>query len=698
MESVVYVSGKVRRRPPAMVNPSQSTGEIEIEIDSWKLLNPASASLPFQPSEEYNLPNEEIRSKHRYLDLRRPDLTNNLRLRSRVAHRIRCCLHDQGFTEVETPLLLRSTPEGAREFIVPTRIRAAESPAAPTFYALPQSPQQPKQLLMASGVTDKYFQIAKCFRDEAGRKDRQPEFTQVDMEMAFIDGAPPPSSPDGQTSQSGEWRIGGYQVRSTIENLVREVWLEATGLDVLPAGDKQASVGFPVTTYAEAMSQYGSDKPDTRFGLRMVNLRKYLQASDVPEADALLEERTQGGHTVEIMAVRIPKRSCLPDSETEKLSKGTHSKSKGKETSSVKSLSNTDIKELMKSNGQATRLERFKVPQPSPHVLARLLLSKSHHVKQHLSEREDGWTPDNVDVERLAQGIEKALEVGQVELAGTSEQEEETHLFVTSRRDPPVGGSTEMGDLRLRLRDALVEKDLLRMPSRPHFLWVTEFPLLTQSDEDKTELSGGRWSATHHPFTSPSLGSLPVLQSILDRLESAAKAQHAQDGLRPLTDIVSAEELESLKGQHYDLVLDGVELGGGSVRIHDACLQRRLLSLCLQLSDEEVSRFDHLLSALSSGCPPHAGIALGFDRLMALLATKDGEKTKRGIRDVIAFPKTAGGKDALFNAPSTLDDTVAAPSSAAATGPGHKNETHEEEVLREFRLARRAPHHSRDAS
>lgn len=551
-------------------------------------------------------------------------------------------------------MLLRSTPEGAREFLVPTRIRSADSSAAPTFYALPQSPQQPKQLLMASGVTDKYFQIAKCFRDEAGRKDRQPEFTQVDIEMAFVDGAPPPVS--SQSKEEQDWCIGGGQVRRTVESVIREIWLEAKGFDVLKQADAAAD-GFRVLTFHEAMSRYGSDKPDIRFGLEIVNLRSYLKSACNPSTSDGAKDNN-ATETVEIMALRIPKWSAEAAHSVANASTGK-GKGKGRETVAPRTLSNADLKGLMRSGANAdtpNKLERFKVPQPSSNVLARLLLQKSRHIRSYLEDSEVGGTSDDDDVERLAKGIEKALSVGRADLHSAVEEESETHLFVSSRRHPPVGGSTEMGELRLRLRDALVGKDLLRLPSEPHFIWVTEFPLLTYSDRDKSELSGGRWAATHHPFTAPSLESLPVLEQILDRLEAAAAGRSsAVLESAALTTFVSAEELESIKGQHYDLVLDGVELGGGSVRIHDARLQRRLLSLCLQLSDEEVARFDHLLMALASGCPPHAGIALGFDRLMALLATKDGEKTKRGIRDVIAFPKTAGGKDPLFNTPSPLD-------------------------------------------
>lgn len=324
---------------------------------------------------------------------------------------------------------------------------------------------------MASGVTDKYFQIAKCFRDEAGRKDRQPEFTQIDMEMAFVDGAPPPSA-SSSSSSSGEWRIGGSQVRKTIESLIRDVWLEAKNVDVFAGAEDS----FPVMTYGEAMSRFGSDKPDTRFGLEIVDLQDYVQSSD-GNVSASDEREPAIRNTLEIMALRLPKTSvgsiAAPASPK--------AKSKDKKVDSPKTLSNADMKQLMadKSGAQAaSRLERFKSPHPSPHVLARLLLQKSHHLRTYLQDHEDGWTADEVDVEKLAEGVEKALQVGS--LTGQhGEVEEETHLFVSSRRDPPVGGSTEMGELRLRLRDALTDRGELIPRSIEKQSWTLNLSICT---------------------------------------------------------------------------------------------------------------------------------------------------------------------------------------------------------------------------
>ncbi|CAK5275756.1 unnamed protein product, partial [Mycena citricolor] len=264
-ESAVLIEGTVVARPQAARRPGP-TGDIDVHVDRHILLNPADANLPFFPLSGRTLPNDELRARFRYLDLRRPSLSSNLRTRSRVSHLVRNSLHELDFTEVETPVLLRSSPEGAREFLVPTRLATAVD--EPRFFALPQSPQQPKQLLICSGGVDKYFQIAKCFRDEDGRKDRQPEFTQIDLEMAFVSWGKASESTDG-------WRIGGGEVRTVVEMLVKKIWKEV--LDI------QLETTFRVMTYSEAMKRYGSDKPDTRFGLEIVDVTRFLP-SDVRSA------------------------------------------------------------------------------------------------------------------------------------------------------------------------------------------------------------------------------------------------------------------------------------------------------------------------------------------------------------------------------------------------------------------------------
>ncbi|KAE8226179.1 hypothetical protein CF319_g1213 [Tilletia indica] len=625
-ESVIIIDGVVRKRPEEMHNPGMQTGNIEVELSSFKLLNPARSDLPFLPSDERNLPNDDLRARHRYLDLRRPTLSQNLRLRSTVAHQARCFFIDNGFTEVETPVLLRSTPEGAREYLVPTRLRSSSSggtseSASPHFYALQQSPQQPKQLLMASGAIDRYFQFARCFRDEDGRKDRQPEFTQIDVEMAFVSGGV--ASDGGSASSSSsvtQWRMGGSEVREVTEGLVRRIW-QAAGQPELPEGP------FSVMTYADAMSQYGSDKPDLRFGLEIAEIGSAFRSSS-QEVDSPEQKPPT---TVELL-VYAPK----PDEQM---------------------LSNKELEALViGKDGQRTPIERFKVNLGSPHEASALLLKKSRHVADYISQVEDLKASD-VDVEYLSSKIAEVFQrYGKDGFA---------QLFVSARSNPAEGGSTLLGDLRLRLGGALQERGLLVLSDRPHFVWITEFPLFTLADHDKDELSRGRWSSSHHPFTAPMAGDLPGLLDVMKNSSTSSERTAAA---------YERQILGAIRGQHYDLVLDGQEIGGGSVRIHDAELQERVLRQILQLTDDEVGRFSHLMDALKSGAPPHGGIALGFDRLMAIL-TKS-----KSIRDVIAFPKATSGFDPLFGSPAPLSEAASSEDASAAS---------DDELLSRYSLQRR---------
>jgi len=285
VESAVLIQGHVRLRPNG-ARRAESTGDIEVQVDGFKLLNPADREIPFVPSENQTLVNEDLRARYRYLDLRRSALSHNIRKRGQVAHLIRNALHDQDFIEVETPMLLKSSPEGAREFLVPTRVgqsaSSGDTPTEPLFYALPQSPQQPKQLLICSGGIDRYYQIAKCFRDEDGRKDRQPEFTQVDLEMAFV------SWGSGDTPKDN-WRIGGVEVREVIESIMGKIWGTVEGTELPYA--------FPVMTYKEAMTRYGSDKPDTRYDLEITDLVSLLS----PERRASIAKDV--GETLEAFSI-----------------------------------------------------------------------------------------------------------------------------------------------------------------------------------------------------------------------------------------------------------------------------------------------------------------------------------------------------------------------------------------------------------
>ncbi|KAG5654468.1 hypothetical protein H0H81_001967 [Sphagnurus paluster] len=460
------------------------------------------------------------------------------------------------FIEVETPVLLRSSPEGAREFLVPTRIStgsaATESASGPDalFYALQQSPQQPKQLLICSGGIDRYFQLAKCFRDEGGRRDRQPEFTQIDMEMAFVSWGSHEASPVDQTST---WRIGGSEVRDVVETLIRSIWEKIEGIS-LPRN-------FKVMTYNEAMTRFGSDKPDTRFGLEILNLTNLL-----PEKQRNIFEMNE-----EVL-------ECIP----------------------VRKASDP---EFIVASGARQQLDS---------VVERITITKGNqnswlHDSTLVSLRGE-VSPDDISY------INSSLQL----MPGDD-------IWLSRRPRRPKGGSTALGLVRLQIFEASQKRKDFVVNKDPHFLWITEFPLFTQADADKDFLAKGRWSSSHHPFTAP------MWQDI---------------------DAMYRGDIESVRGQHYDLVLNGVEIGGGSVRVHDAAMQDYIFTQVLKLNETEKEPFEHLLHALQCGAPPHGGIALGFDRMMAMLCNA------QSIRDVIAFPKTATGTDLLFRSPAPISNEV----------------------------------------
>ncbi|KAJ3762893.1 hypothetical protein EV360DRAFT_92159 [Lentinula raphanica] len=556
-ESSVLVEGRVLLRPPSARRPMSSkgpTGEIDVHVDKFILLNPAASDLPFTPSNVHNLPSEDLRLRYRYLDLRRTVLSENLQKRSQVAHLVRNTLHDSGFVEIETPVLLRSSPEGAREFLVPTRTKNASD--FPAFYALQQSPQQPKQLLIASGAVDKYYQIAKCFRDEDGRKDRQPEFTQIDMEMAFVSWGPNHSIDSSSSGSrcSGKWRIGGSEVRVVVETIIKKIWSNIENVE-LPSH-------FPVMTYDEAMCRFGSDKPDTRFGLEITEFTPFTTSSQ----KRVLNEND------EVLEAIIIRKSQDPGF--------WHCARNCKLDNSVESISITE-------NNAANWLQENATIPISVH-------------------------PDVTELQTLNVNEELSISIGDI-------------VWLTRRSRLLGGGSTLLGRQRLHLLDVALAAGTVSLPETPHFLWVTEFPLFTRSDDDKDFLAKGRYSSSHHPFTAP------MWEDIKSLYEG---------------------KVDSVRGQHYDLVLNGVEIGGGSVRIHDASLQDYIFTNVLELSTAEKAPFDQLLHALRCGAPPHGGIALGFDRLMSILCRS------QSIRDVIAFPKTAGGTDLLFKSPAEVSADV----------------------------------------
>ena len=504
-EFVLRITGKVRRRPAGSANPDLRSGEIEVLAHEVEILNP-SVPVPFQLDDE-NL-NENTRLTYRVLDLRRDVMQKNLRLRYRVAMAVRSYLDEHGFIDIETPMLTRSTPEGARDYLVPSRVHPGE------FFALPQSPQLFKQLLMVAGY-DRYYQIVKCFRDEDLRADRQPEFTQIDVETSFLD---------------------EREIQDLMEGLVRDVFLDVLGIE-LPQP-------FPRLTYADAMARYGSDKPDLRVPLELTELTELMkqaefkvfrQAADMP-----------GGR---VAALRIP--------------------------NSELSRKEIDDYSAFVANYGAKGLAYIKVnPDGLQSPIVKFL---SKELLDQIVSR-TGAKPGDL-------------------------------IFFGADRAKVVNDA--LGALRVRIGH---EKGILEKGWRP--LWVVDFPMFEWDDENK------RWGAMHHPFTSPKDGHEDLL---------------ASDPGRALA-----------KG--YDVVLNGWEIGGGSVRIHRAEVQAKVFK-ALGISDEEArNKFGFLLDNLQFGAPPHGGIAFGLDRLVTLMAGADS------IRDVIAFPKTQRAQDLLVHAPSPVDE------------------------------------------
>jgi aspartyl-tRNA synthetase len=506
-EFVLRVTGKVRRRPEGTVNPDLRSGEVELVAQELEVLNP-SAPPPFQLDED-NL-SETVRLEHRVLDLRREPMQRNLRLRYRAAMAARRFLDEQGFIDIETPFLYKSTPEGAREFLVPSRLHDGH------FYALPQSPQLFKQMLMISGF-DRYYQIVKCFRDEDLRADRQPEFTQIDIETSFL---------------------GEEEIRSLMEALARHMFREAAGI-ALPDP-------FPVMSYDEAVRDYGVDKPDLRVPLKLAELSDAMK--DVDFKVFAGPANTPGGRVV---ALRLPGGGALTRGEIDGY------------TEYVKGLGAKGLA-WIKVNDKAKGAEGLQSP-----------IVKNLHAKA----------------------------LGAI-LERTGAADGDLIFFGADRA---TACNAYMGALRQKLGHdrGLAEKGW-------RALWVVDFPMF-EYDEDSKE-----WKARHHPFTSPKDGHEAFITAAPER--AYAKA--------------------------YDLVLNGWEIAGGSVRIHREEVQQKVFEALKISRDDQRAKFGFLLDALQYGAPPHGGIAFGFDRLVALMAGADA------IRDVIAFPKTQRGQDLLTGAPS----------------------------------------------
>ena len=508
-EFCVRVAGRVRMRPESQWNRDMATGKIEVLAASIEVLN-AAAPLPLLMNDEDG---EEVRLKYRYLDLRRERMQRNLRRRAALTSAIRRHLEPGGFIDVETPILTRATPEGARDYLVPSRVNAGR------FYALPQSPQIFKQLLMMSGV-DRYYQIARCFRDEDLRADRQPEFTQLDLEMSFVDES---------------------EVQRTAESLIRAVFSEVLGVTL--------DDPFPRMSYAEAMQRYGSDKPDLRIGLELVDVDDLVADAEFkvfagPAADA-------GGR---VAALRVPGGAELSRKQID------------------------DYAAFAGKHG-AKGLAWIKVNDRSAGV---------DGVQSPIAKFFDAPTMSSI-LERSAAGDGDLLLFG----AG-----------------PAPAVSAFMGALRVRIGH---DRSLVEPGWKP--LWVVDFPMFEYDDED------ARYYALHHPFTAPAVAEGETL-----RRDPATALSRA-----------------------YDMVLNGAEIGGGSIRIHDPSLQQAAFDVLGIDEAEARARFGFLLEALRYGCPPHGGIAFGIDRIAALMS---GEES---IREVIAFPKTTTAGCPLTGAPSSIE-------------------------------------------
>ncbi|HCG2835926.1 TPA: aspartate--tRNA ligase [Staphylococcus aureus] len=508
-EYVVEVQGTVTKRDPETVNPKIKTGQVEVQVTNIKVIN-KSETPPFSINEENVNVDENIRLKYRYLDLRRQELAQTFKMRHQITRSIRQYLDDEGFFDIETPVLTKSTPEGARDYLVPSRVHDGE------FYALPQSPQLFKQLLMISGF-DKYYQIVKCFRDEDLRADRQPEFTQVDIEMSFVD-------------QEDVMQMG--------EEMLKKVVKEVKGVEINGA--------FPRMTYKEAMRRYGSDKPDTRFEMELIDVSQLGRDMDFKVFKDTVE------NDGEIKAI---------------VAKGAAEQYTRKDMDAL-----TEFVNIYGAKGLAW----VKVV-------------------------EDGLTGP----------IGRFFEAENVEtlLTLTGAEAGDLVMFVA---DKPNVVAQSLGALRVKLAKELGLIDETKL----NFLWVTDWPLLEYDEDAK------RYVAAHHPFTSPKEVDIAKLGTAPEEAEANA----------------------------YDIVLNGYELGGGSIRIHDGELQEKMFEVLGFTKEQAQEQFGFLLDAFKYGAPPHGGIALGLDRLVMLLTNRTN------LRDTIAFPKTASATCLLTNAPGEVSD------------------------------------------
>ena len=507
-EYVIKVTGKIRLRNEATINPNLATGEIEVLAREIEVLN-AAKTPPFYIQDNIDT-DVNLRLKYRYLDLRRPEMQKNLILRHKVAKLMRDYLDNNNFLEIETPMLCKSTPEGARDYLVPSRVNPGK------FYALPQSPQIFKQILMVAGM-ERYFQIARCFRDEDLRADRQPEFTQLDMEMSFM------------TAE---------EIQELMEGLIKFIFKGAMGVDI--------KTPFRRLTWDEAMDRYGSDKPDLRFGMELVNMADAVKDADFTVFRSVIEN---GG---QVKAINVKGYANIPRREADNLK---------------------DFVAIYGAKG-----------------LAYIQYLADGTVKSPIAKF---FTKEQMDA-----------------ILATAKAEPGDLLFFVA--DKPSVVAAALGALRIEMAKRL---NLIN-PDALEFLWVVDFPMFEYDEEEK------RYVAMHHPFTSPRDEDLPLLET--DPSKVYAKA--------------------------YDMVLNGTEIGGGSIRIHRRDVQKAIFK-AIGLSDEEAQeKFGFMMNAFEYGAPPHGGLAFGLDRLIMIMAKRDS------IRDVIAFPKTQSASDLMTQAPNDVDE------------------------------------------